>query len=313
MGKGAETYCMNAKSTILRASDLDLVLALSRAGTLAASAEALAVDPSTVFRRLNDLEKRVGARLFERSARGYRLTEAGELASATAERVETELHTLDREITGRDRALGGSVRLTASETLSYGVLPSLLAGLRRTHPGIQVTLAIDNRIFNLSRREAELALRTRRPTEGDLFGRKLAGIAWAFYGLPEERPLRRRGDKLDLAGRNLIGWDETSTGIVASGWLHERVPDQEIMYRTNSLVNQLMAARAGIGIALLPCYLADPIGELRRLAAPVAELEGELWIVTHKALKDTARIRACLKLIGEGINSMRSLFEGRRA
>jgi DNA-binding transcriptional LysR family regulator len=303
---------MNAKGApALDAADLPLVLALARTGTLAAAAEALEVDPSTVFRRLNELERRVGVRLFERSATGYGLTEAGELAATAAERVETELHALDREITGRDRQLSGSVRLTASETLSYGVLPQLIARLRQTHPGIQVTLAIDNRVFDLSRREAEVALRTRRPTEGDLFGRKLAGVAWAFYGTSEQRPLRRREDAYDVSGRDVIGWDEPSDRIVASAWLHRNVPAAQIAYRTNSLVHQLMAARANIGIALLPCYLADPMADLRRLSVPVADLEGELWIVTHKALKDTARIRACLAIIGDGIASMRSLFEGR--
>jgi DNA-binding transcriptional LysR family regulator len=305
---------MNAKSAkVLQPADLPLLLALARAGTLAAAAEALDVDQSTVFRRLNELERRLGARLFERSASGYRLTEAGELAANAAERVETELHALDREITGRDRQLSGSVRLTASETLSYGVLPQLIARFRRTHPGIQITLTIDNRVLDLSRREAEVALRTRRPTEGDLFGRKLAGIAWAFYGTSTQRPLRRRADALDFSGRDIIGWDEPSDRILASAWLHQRVPAAQIVYRSNSLVQQLMAARAEIGIALLPCYLADPIPELRRLASPIADLESELWIVTHKALKDTARIRACLTIIGDGIASMHSLFEGRSA
>jgi DNA-binding transcriptional LysR family regulator len=303
---------MNAKGTpALDAADLPLVLALSRTGTLAAAAEALQIDPSTVFRRLNELERRIGVRLFERSATGYGLTDAGELAATAAERVETELHALDREITGRDRQLSGSVRLTASETLSYGILPQLIARLRQTHPGIQVTLAIDNRVFDLSRREAEVALRTRRPTEGDLFGRKLASVAWAFYGTPEQRPLRRREDAYDVNGRDVIGWDEPGDRIVASAWLHRNVPAAQIAYRTNSLVHQLMAARANIGIALLPCYLADPMDDLRRLSVPVADLEGELWIVTHKALKDTARIRACLTIIGDGIASMRPLFEGR--
>lgn len=306
--------CMNAKGvTALRAGDLPLVLALARAGTLAAAAEALEIDQSTVFRRLNELERRLGARLFERSARGYRLTESGELAASAAERVETDLHALDREITGRDRQLSGSVRLTASETLSYGVLPQLIAQFRRTHPGIQITLTIDNRILDLSRREAEVALRTRRPTEGDLFGRKLAGIAWAFYGTPTQKPLKRRGDSLDFTGRDVIGWDEPSDRIVASAWLPRHVPAAQIVYRSNSIVHQLMAARAKIGIALSPCYLADPNPELRRISPPVDELQGELWIVTHKALKDTARIRACLTIIGNGIASMHSLFEGRRA
>jgi DNA-binding transcriptional LysR family regulator len=303
---------MHAKTpSVLQAADLPLVLALARAGTLAAAGEVLEVDQSTVFRRLNELERRLGVRLFERSTSGYRLTEAGGLAANAAERIETELHALDREITGRDQQLSGAVKLTASETLSYGVLPQLIAHFRRTHSGIQLTLAIDNRMYDLSRREADVALRTRRPTDGDLFGRKLASVAWAFYGASNQRALRRRADALDFSGREVIGWDEPNDRIVTSMWLHQHVPAAQIVYRSNSFVQQLMAARADIGVALLPCYLADPIAGLRRLASPITELQSELWIVTHEALKDTARIRACLTIIGDGIASMHSLFEGR--
>src|SRR6185437_3940775 len=104
----------------------------------------------------------------------------------------------------------------------------------RTHPGIQITLTIDNRVLDLSRREAEVALRTRRPTEGDLFGRKLAGIAGAFYGTPTQKPLKRRGDSLDFTGRDLIGWDEPSDRIVASAWLPRHVPAAQIICRSNA-------------------------------------------------------------------------------
>jgi DNA-binding transcriptional LysR family regulator len=145
----------------------------------------------------------------------------------------------------------------------------------------------------------------------DLFGRKLAGIAWAFYGASTQKPLRRRADLLDTTGRGVIGWDEPSEHIGASAWLHRHVPAAQIVYRSNSLVHQLIAVRAEIGIALLPCYLADPLPELRRISSPVAALQSELWMVTHKALKDTARVRACLTIIGYGIALMQSLFEGR--
>lgn len=311
ISENARLPCMNAKrKEALRAADVPFVLALARTGTLAGAAGMLDIDPSTVFRRLNDLETRLGTRLFERSARGYTVTEAGEIAARTAERIETELDTLDQQITGRDQELSGSVRLTASETLSYAVLPPLLARLRQTHPGIQIILAIDNRVLDLGRHEAELALRTRRPAEADLFGRKLATISWALYGASEQRPVKRRGETIDLGGRDIIGWDEPSPRMVASNWLDDHVSSTQIVYRSNSLVNQLMAVRAQIGIAVLPCYLADPVPEIRRLSAPISRLEGELWIVTHQALKGTARIRACLTTIGEGIASMRGLFEG---
>ena len=224
------------------------------------------------------------------------------------------MHTLDRDITGRDQQLTGSLRTTASETLSYAVLPPLLASFRATHPRIQLTLAIENRVLDLSRREAEVALRTRRPTQGELFGRRLAAIAWAFYGAAHRaRPAKRAGGKLDFNRESVIGWDEPAAIIPASRWIDSNVPSSSIVYRSNSLVNHLMAVRAGIAIALLPCYLADPAPEARRLTPPIAQLQGELWIVTHRDLKDTARVRAFLTVVGDGIAAQRPLFEGAQA
>jgi DNA-binding transcriptional LysR family regulator len=304
---------MHAKpARVLGAVDLSLVLALARARTLAGAAELLSLDVSTIFRRLNELERRLRVRLFERSKRGYHLTPAGERATAAAERIETELHALDREITGRDQQLTGRLRITASETLSHAVLPPLFASFRESHPGIELILAIDNRVLDLGRREADVALRTRRPSQGDLFGRRLAAIAWTFYGGTNTRGgLKRNGALLDFTRQGVIGWDQPEARIVASAWIEEHVPASQVVYRSNSLVNQLMAARAGVGIALLPCYLADPMAELRRLTPPLPELEGELWIVTHKDLKDTGRVRAFLTVVGDGIAAQRALFEGK--
>jgi DNA-binding transcriptional LysR family regulator len=303
---------MNAKpSPTLTVTDLPLVLALARTRTLAAAAERLDVDVSTVFRRLNALEKRLRVRLFDRSPRGYQLTPAGERASATAERIETELNTLDRDITGRDQQLSGILRITASETLSHAVLPRLFADFRAQHPRIELVLTIDNRVLDLGRREADVALRTRRPSDAALFGRKLASVAWALYGpATGSRAVRREGRTFAFANQSVIGWDEPGAWIAASDWVSAHVPAEQIVYRSNSLVNQFMAVRAGVGIALLPCYLADPDRGVRRLSTTVGDIAGELWIVTHKDLKETARIRAFLSIVGDGIAAHRKLFEG---
>ena len=295
---------------VLTAMDLPLILALSRSGTLAGAAQRLHVDLSTVFRRLNALETRLAVRLFDRSPRGYRLTSAGERAAAAAERVESELLSLDREITGRDQQLSGVLRVTASETLSHAVLPRLFAQFHAAHPRIQLVLEIDNRVLDLSRREADVALRVRRPTDPDLFGRRLTGVSWAFYAaISAGGSLRRDGRSFNFARHAVIGWDEPAR-IVASDWIAERVPAERIVYRSNSLVNQLMAARAGVGIALLPCYLADQDAGVRRISPVLPDLGSELWIVTHQDLKNTARVRAFLGVIGDAIAAQRRSFEG---
>ena len=219
----------------------------------------------------------------------------------------------NRDIAGRDRRLSGPLRVTSSETLAYRELTRHLALFRKQHPGIVVELAIDNRVLSLSRREADIALRPIRPKEGDLWGRKLADVAWAVYGA---RDCVDSTDgvlaALDELGRHgVIGWEETAIGIRAADWLNRQVATESFVYPTNSLVNQMVAARAGIGLALLPCYLGDrDPGLTRALADPVSDLAGELWIVTHHDLKATARVRAFFDIVGEAIASERGLFDG---
>ena len=108
----------------------------------------------------------------------------------------------------------------------------------------------------------------------------------------------------------MIGWEEGVRGINAADWLGAALPEARIVYRTNSLVNQLVAARAGIGAAVLPCYLGDPEPDLVRLAEPVPELARELWIVTHADLRRTARIRAFFDIVGEALLAERPLLSG---
>jgi DNA-binding transcriptional LysR family regulator len=140
-------------------------------------------------------------------------------------------------------------------------------------------------------------------------------VAWAVYGAPElVAELGALGGVGELGRCPVIGWERTTARIVAADWLERTVPAGSVVFRTASLVNQSVAARAGMGLALLPCYLADADpGLVRALAEPVAEIEGELWIVTHADLKGTTRVRAFFEAVGEGLARERDLFEGARA
>jgi DNA-binding transcriptional LysR family regulator len=175
-----------------------------------------------------------------------------------------------------------------------------------------VELAIDNRVLSLSRREADIALRVMRPREGDLHGRKLSDIAWTAYA-------RRDLVNGPLPGPEVLGqlpfiaWEEGVRGINAADWLVRHVPESSVIYRTNSVVNQLVAARSGLGAAVLPCYLGDPEPDLIRLLDPVPELVRELWIVTHTDLKRTARVRAFFEIVGDALQAQRRLLTGSEA
>jgi DNA-binding transcriptional LysR family regulator len=293
-------------------NDFRMVLAIARAGGLMRAAEALGVNHSTVFRRLNVLEEQLGAQLFERLPGGYETTDAGAQLVAAAERIEAETLALERDLAGRDARLCGRLRVTSSETLAFRMLTAEIVRFRAAHPGIQIEVVIENRQLDLSRREADLAFRATRPTQGDLFGRKLADIAWAAYGA--ETYLAARGAPAaprELAAHAVIGWDSAASTVKAAQWLAGTVPDGAIVYRSSSLINQLLAVKAGIGLAVLPCYLADPEPDLRRALTPISELTRELWLITHKALKGTARVRAFMEIVGEGVRRRLAALETR--
>lgn len=290
-------------------NDLRLVLAIARRSSLTGAAADLGVNHSTAFRRLGALEERLGVRLFERLPGGvYAPTPAGERTAAAAERVETETAALDREILGRDARLTGRLRVTSSETLAYSLLTKHIGLFRAAHPGIAVELVIDNRILSLSRRESDVAIRVARPREGDLFGRKLADVGWTIYGTPD---LVAGGG---LEDGPFVGWEEGVTGVNAADWLAATIPADRFVYRTNSVVNQLVAARNGLGLAVLPCYLGDgETGLVRAVPEPIPALARELWIVTHADLKTTARVRAFFDIVGGGLVGERARLEGRTA
>lgn len=293
-------------------NDLRYVLAIGRDGSLAQAASTLAVNHSTVFRRLNAIEAQLGVKLFDRLQGAYQATDAGLRVLAAAERIEAEAMSLDREITGSDRRLSGELRVSSSETLAFSALTLEIATFRSHHPGIRIELVVDNRQVDLSRREADVALRAARPRQGDLYGRKLADIDWAVYGA--HGYLAERGAPVqvaDLKEHALIGWSSGTTGIKTAAWLADIVPESTVVYRSSSLINQMVAARSGIGLAVLPCYLAEPEEGLVRVMPPLEELTRELWLITHAALKRTARVRAFMEIVGEGL--VRRLQPGRAA
>ena len=225
-----------------------------------------------------------------------------------AERIEAETLALERALTGNDQRLSGRLVVTASETLAYRVLPDLLARFRERHPGIRLDLVIDNRRLDLARREADVALRATRPLEPTLFGRKVADMLWSVYG--SDAYLARHQPPVtlaDLAKHDFIGWDE-GADVNPAAWLAAAIPENAVVYRSSSLVNQCSAARVGIGLAALPCYLADAEPGLRRLLPPIPALTRELWLITHEDLRHTARVRAFFEHIGESL-AQRPIFD----
>jgi DNA-binding transcriptional LysR family regulator len=290
-------------------NDLRMVLAVYREGTLSGAARRLDVTHSTVFRRLGAIEERMGVRLFERFRDGYAPTPAGETAAESAVRLEDEVLTLQRKLSGRDLSPTGTVRITTTDTLG-GILMRHLPAMRALHPDIKLEIAISNTMANLTRREAEIAIRPTPEPPEILVGRRVADIAHAIYG--SSAYLCRRDDK-DLSAHDWIGLDDALAGTVVARWMHEKVGAAHVACSVDALPALRDAALAGLGLALLPCYVGDLASGLCRFTPKVVpEPRSALWLLTHDDLKRTARIRATLDFLAKALASERPLLEGKR-
>jgi DNA-binding transcriptional LysR family regulator len=287
--------------------DFRYVKAISRGRSLAAAAEALGVNQSTVFRRLGQIESSLGSRLFERSRTGYALTPCGEEMVRLADRMEDDILTFERQVTGHDLRPSGELRLTTNDTLLVHLLSDVLAAFRRAYPEISLDVVVSNQSLNLSKRDADVALRaTDRPLE-TLFGRRLARIAWAVYG-----PTSLAAMDFTQATRthNWVGFGDNLAGLKSAKWVKQRVDPQRIVYKINTVLGLAEAVSAGIGLALLPCFIAAVTPGIKRLAMPDGDLDSGLWLLTHVDLRHTARVRAFMDLAALEIGKRRKVIEG---
>ena len=290
--------------------NLRYVLAVANAGSLASAARLLGVNHTTVLRRVSAFEKRLGQRLFERLPTGYVLTAGGEELIAAARRIDDTVTTLERKLAGQDLRLSGTVRVTTTDTLMGSILPEILAAFRAAHPGIQVEVALSNLMLNLTKRDADLAIRPAKDPPETLIGRQVAKIAFAVYGSPHYLAKRRSAD---LAAHQWVGPDDSLGGTSVAAWMRSELPESEITLRADSLLGLRQAAQAGLGLAALPCYLGDTSPDLVCVHPPITAMETALWILTHEDLRHTVRIRAFIEFAADALSRRRPLLEGAQA
>jgi DNA-binding transcriptional LysR family regulator len=284
-----------------------LVRAIAEARSLAGAADALGINHSTVFRRLGALEKAMGARLFERSRTGYAPTAAGEKMVDLANRISDEIVDLERKITGQDLRPSGDLRVTTNDTLLVHLLSEIFAGFRRAYPEINLDIVVANEMLNLSKRDADIAVRaTDRPPE-TLVGRRLAGIRWAIYAPSAEVP--KKFDPSDARRYKWIGLSDGIGGPKPTRWLHDHVGNERVIYRLNTVLGLAEAVAAGAGFALIPCFIGGATANVTRIGFPEPEIEHGLWLLTHPDLKNSARVRAFMDYAAQEIARRRPIIE----
>jgi DNA-binding transcriptional LysR family regulator len=272
---------------------LRVVLALRRGGTLSAAARALGVDHTTVARRLDGFERDLGAPLFERGPEGFAATPLGEEVLGAAERMEDEVTGLLWRLDGAAGGLTGLVRLTTTPPLAVLLFAPALGGFLRAHPGLQVELVGDNRGLDLSRREADLAVRLSRPEVPGLVARRLGEIALACYAAA--------GDPRPFAAQRFLAHEDATGPAAPQRYLSALVPPERVVLRSNTTQALLEAARAGLGCAVLPCFVGEGDPALRRVLAPRAMPPMPLWLLYHEDLRRSPRVRAAVAFIDEVI------------
>ncbi len=296
---------MTEPNRALAWDDFRLIKAIAETRTLPAAAARLGIAHSTVFRRLRQIEEMLGVPLFERHRTGYVLTTAGEEVAGLADRVDQDITEVLRRIAGRAPAPSGEVRLTTSDSLLVHLLMPMLARFRRAHPGIRLDVLIGNPSLNLSRRDADVAIRATDAPPDTLVGRRVARIAWALYG-----PADALAPPDPPRGANWVSLGESLAGMQVTRFVHEHVAAERIAFRLNSVLGLAEAMEAGMGIGHLPCFIGDARPSLRRLAAPEPAFATDLWLLAHPDLRQAPRIRALLDFLAAEIAAVRALIEG---
>lgn len=274
-------------------SDLRVFLAIAREGTLGAAARRLGLTQPTMGRRLRVLEQTLGHELFQRGSDGFVLNEEGAAVLEHAKRIEKEVLGIERHLAGQAQRPGGALRVTSSEWFGTHLMTPVLAEFARSHPQVQVELLTDARLLDLSRREADLALRIRPFEEPDVVSRKLLHVRYGVYA--------RRRTKAPIAGdgtgSNLIALEAGFSGAPDDSWLQAMLPNARVAFRSNSRDVQARMCALGAGLAVLPLVLGDRLVGVERIDLGKQPPGRDTWLGYHRDLRRLARLRALVELV----------------
>ena len=289
--------------------DVRFFLAAYRAGSSNGAARLLAVRHTTVGRRLAGLEEALGARLFIRTPEGITPTALAIAILPLAEEAERSFFAIQRQVGSGDSVVDGKVRLTTSEAFSDYLIRHLPL-LRQRHPALAMEILSSNRILDLLRGEADIAVRMTATSQSELTCRRIGNAGWSLYA--SEAYVARRGipdPPTDLSNHDVIGFDESLNGSPGAQWVSAHAKAAHIPFRGNSIGAIMSAAAVGIGIAVVPCFLASAEPALRRLSPHLVSTRG-IWLVFHPGAAHIARIRVVVDFLAEIVGADSLLLAG---
>ena len=282
--------------------NLRYFLELARAGTLAAAARRLAVEHTTVSRRIQALEKQMGAALFAREAGGHRLTEAGRQLLPVVEAMESAVMGAERAAPASHEGPSGLVRVGATEGFGTLILAPHLAQLTRKHPHLSIDLLALPRMLHLSRREADIVISLERPTRGSVIVSRLSDYSLYLYGQREylaRKPLVATRE--DLRHHAFVSYVDDLLFTKELQFLDQLYQPERFALRSTSITAQYEAVRAGAGLAVLPAFLADRDPVLARVLPAEARFTRTFWMSMPAESKHLARMQAVWGFLKETV------------
>lgn len=281
--------------------DLKSFLAVARTGSLSEGGRLLKMSAATIGRRISSLEQDLNVQLFHRGSSGYTLTECGREFSIKAQQAEDAMLSVERAALGRDVRTAGKVRVATTEDIGTLVVAPALSQLRQAFPGIQLELIAGQDVVNLSRREADIALRPVRATKGNFVIRQVGWWECALYAAKTyvEAHKLEPGKKDWLSRVSIIRWTDEGMNLLGGPWLAEHARGSTIALTSNTRRIHLAACKAGVGAAVLPCVAAEHDPELVRLLPPREVASIPLWLLAHRDLARTARVKAVMTFLAD--------------
>jgi len=287
--------------------DVRHFLAVAREGSVRAAAERLDVTHSTVLRRIAQLEKRLGAQMFEKLPSGYRLTDAGEEILEFAEQMEASSNRLETRVFGRDQSVRGRLRVTLAPTLATHLLMPDFAKFARLHPEVEIEILPSGELVNLTNREADVAIRVvydRSTLPHNLHGLKGPELFGGVYMSRELLGAWRAG-KVDR-----IRWIVISYNGIPD-WAREgEISAADVPFKTTDGEAQIAAVRQGLGMTVLPCFVGDADPLLARAPGTVLHRHGTLWLLTHGETRKTKRVRLFTEFVSRRLSAYAPLIAG---
>lgn len=281
-------------------NDFHFFLMVARQGSLNSAAKNLGVNHSTVFRRINALEKKLKVGLFERRKKGYTLTDAGRKILASVSQMEDQIHAIHRNLLGKDIQLSGNLKISTTDTLGYYWLPPYIPQFKKLYPDIRIEIIIKNRYTDLTKREADIVIPAVNRQPGHMVGRKLAPIYFNLYA--SNGYIDRHGrpkDIKDLKNHLFLLPNETLARLPANRWLRKYIPPDKIAASSDKLSSLYKLAKQGLGIAPLPHYVGKADEDMLQVMEMPKSCHHEIWILTHPDLRNSARIRAFMQYMYE--------------